>query len=519
VRRSRARPCAACWLVAACCVAGPKAAAQARIEAAAESGGLSLEDVLRTTLHDNPDIRVAARRADAERGVLVGAGDPFDAKLQTGFGSNRSFNTLQPGATGSQYFWIDTRQTQYSVGLQKQLRQGMTVSPELDVSRTATPTLPGLPAGQATARLKLLVPLLNDRNGLVTTAPERAAQRAYEASKFQTQHVTAQSILSATTAYWDYQAATASILVLTDSEARAQRLVADTRLLVEAGERPPSDLTQVRGNLAAKRVARLSAEQAVIDARVRLGLVMGLGPTETAAMGQATTPFPAADTLETDAIATPALVDEALDHRPDLRALDKSVESARVTLGAARDNLKPRVDLVTSVGYAGLQVGGGVTSLISPVYRNVPGADLSISFQYQRPTANVGARGRLLQADSAYEEERIAQQDLQRQIRTGVYQASESIARNAASVTEAHEAVALYQATVRSEERKFQLGVSTLFDTILAADALTTVALSEISAQREYAVAVAALRFETGTLVAADSQGGTVDVARLLNPR
>jgi outer membrane protein len=508
------------WVVAACCAASAAPAAQTVLPrgSADANSGLALEDVLRTTLRDNANILIAERETDSERGVLVASGDPFDPKLQTAFANNR-FNLLQSDPA-SRSPWLDTNQTQYSVGIQKQLRQGIQISPELDVSRTAFPARSVQPTSQATAKITLLVPLLKDRGGFVTSAPERAEARAYEASKLQTRYVAAQSILSAVTAYWDYQAAITRRDVLADSEARAQRLLEDTRRLIEAGERPPSDLTQVQGNAAAKRVTRISAEQAVVDARVRLGLVMGLGPMETTALGQATTPFPPPESAPPEALAVPALVVQALDNRADLRATEKSLESARVLADAARENLKPRVDLVTSIGYAGLQIGGGsLTSLVSPVYSNVPGPDFAMSLRYQWATANVGARGRLLQTESSYERERIAGQDLQRQIRTGVYQATESIGRNATAMREAHEAVTLYQATVHSEDRKFQLGVSTLFDTIQAADALTNVRLSEISAEREYAVALAALRFQTGSLVTLGAQGAFVDVSRLLSPR
>jgi outer membrane protein len=297
-------------------------------------------------------------------------------------------------------------------------------------------------------------------------------------------------------------------------------LLDDTRRLIEGGERPLSDLRQVQGNTSAKRVTRISAEQAVIDARVRLGLLMGLGSTETAALRLAATPFPSADPAEVKAIATGALVDQALELRPDLRATVKSVESARVVFDASRLNLKPHIDLITSIGYAGLQVGGSKAgSLVLPVFSNVPGPDVAISFRYQWATTNAGARGVLLQSESTYEQERITQQDLQRQIRTGVYQASESIGRQATAMAEAHEAVAFYQETVKSEQRKFQLGVSTLFDTIQAADALTNVRLSEASAEHDYAVAIATLRYQTGSLMTDGPQGAAVDVGRLLSPR
>jgi outer membrane protein TolC len=390
------------------------------------------------------------------------------------------------------------------------------VSPELSVLRTALPGTPLAATSQAAAKLNVVVPLARDRRGRVTTAPERAAGRTLESSAFYAEHVTAQSVLAAVNAYWDYRAALARLEVLTDTVERARRLYEDTRRLIEGNERPQADLTQVQGNLAGKQVTRTLAEQAVVDARVRLGLVMGIDPAETAALGPATTSLPTVAETTAGGGDLTALVAQALDRRADLRAAGKSVESARIRAGAARGNLSPRVDLLSSIGYAGIRIGGSFGSLFSPVYSNVPGLDLSIALRYEWAAANVGARGMLLQSEAVLEQARITEQDLQREIRTSVYQASDAIARSALAMTAANDAVTLYQATVASEERKFQVGMSTLFDTIQAADGLTSVRLSEIAAQRDYAVALATLRFETGTLIGVGRQGPAVDVAALL---
>jgi outer membrane protein TolC len=247
---------------------------------------------------------------------------------------------------------------------------------------------------------------------------------------------------------------------------------------------------------------------------------MGLDPADTAALAPAATAFPAVDAGAAHALVTPGLVDQALAARPDLRATEQRAAAARVTIGAAADDLKPRFDLVSSVGYAGLQVGGaGLPSLFSSVYSNVPGPDLSVSFRYQRGAANSAARGRLLETEAQYEQVRIAQQDLQRRIRTGIYQASDAIVRQATAIEGAQESVEFYQASIRSEEARFQAGMSTLFDVILAAEALTNVRLLKLAAEREHAVALATLRFQTGALVRSDAKGASVDVERLLRLR
>jgi outer membrane protein TolC len=75
--------------------------------------------------------------------------------------------------------------------------------------------------------------------------------------------------------------------------------------------------------------------------------------------------------------------------------------------------------------------------------------------------------------------------------------------------------VELSRTTVENEERKFQLGMSTLFDVIQAEDQLTSALLSRISTQQRFAAARARLAFETGALVR-DQDGRAVPDAAAL---
>ena len=88
---------------------------------------------------------------------------------------------------------------------------------------------------------------------------------------------------------------------------------------------------------------------------------------------------------------------------------------------------------------------------------------------------------------------------------------------NAASeVAIAEEAVLLSRRSVDTEEAKLRLGLATLFDAILSADALTSAQLRLTDARYRYAVALARLRFETGTLLQHDEENVSADTRRVL---
>ena len=66
---------------------------------------------------------------------------------------------------------------------------------------------------------------------------------------------------------------------------------------------------------------------------------------------------------------------------------------------------------------------------------------------------------------------------------------------------ESEEAAALLQQTVESERLRFHLGSSTVFTVIQAEELLTNALIARIDAQESYAVALAKVRFNTGTLI------------------
>jgi outer membrane protein TolC len=80
------------------------------------------------------------------------------------------------------------------------------------------------------------------------------------------------------------------------------------------------------------------------------------------------------------------------------------------------------------------------------------------------------------------------------------------------------EAVRLFEAGVQAVQRRFQASAATLFDLIQAQDALTSALLSHVQSQRDHAVAIAALRFQSGRLVAGDRDGFLVPGADLVTP-
>jgi outer membrane protein len=236
-----------------------------------------------------------------------------------------------------------------------------------------------------------------------------------------------------------------------------------------------------------------------------------------------TTLAPPADALPSvgegpAALDAAALVARALERRADLRAARLRSDSAGVRTGAARNGVRPRLDVVVEAGYAGVDAGGGLARYFTPFDRRVPGLNASARLLLEWPTANRAARGRLASSEAAAEEAGISAADLARRISSEVAVAVSDLVLSRERVASSREASGLYRSAVEDEKRKLQLGLGTVIDLVVTEDHLNDTLLDELSAQLAYADALVRLRFETGSLVSAEGPEERLDLETLTTP-
>jgi outer membrane protein TolC len=486
-------------------------AAHAAADDEVDPGGLGLAQVVKVTLAASPELKLAATQVEIADGALTLSRALFDLTLTTTATASRTNPLDSTGAPAVEKDLI------YTAGAQRLLRSGVLVTSELSLTRSLLSHSLGVDTDIADVRLGVSIPLLRDRGGASSAAAEQAAARDQESARWGLRHTAAQQVLAAVAAYWDYQAASGRLEVLRSSEARAERAVEETRALIEADERTPADLIQLRGNAASKRVARISAEQDLISARTTLGLAMGLPADATASLPAPGTAFPGpgdgAGRLDAS-----RLVEEAYKRRADLAAADQDTRSASIRLEAARSDLRPRIDLVLNTGYRATEADDGIDRFVLTVNQHQPRLDGLVELRMELPLFNSAARGQVVQRSAAQEQRDITRDDLRRRIAAGVAMGLEAVAHTEAAMRESEEAVRLFEAGVQAVQRKFQVGAATLFDLIQAQDALTGAQLSHVQSQRDHAVAIAALRFQSGRLVEGDRDAFRVPVADLVTP-
>lgn len=497
------------------CVIAPFAPARAaRAQSAADASGITLQRALDEVLVNGVQLQLAERQVRVGEGTLLVARAPFDPQLVTSLSTERSNAFTGDANAGPDA--VLTRTITSAMALPKHFLSGVAVTPRIEMAQSEVPDIPGSPTSRASVTLEVSVPLLRDRGGGVIAATERAARYSLDAARLEARHAAAAAVLATALAYWNDLAAEERLAVYRSSEERASQLVQDTRRLVEADERPAADLQQLLANLALKKAARLAGEQASVEAREQLALAIGRRTEELTQPIRATGGFPAVPPgafPDTD-FDTPAVV-RAAGRRADLAALRAARTASEERFRGALNGLRPRLDLSMAIGYQGLTTERGIRGALSSLHRNVPGLDASVQLSYGLPLASLAAHGETLRSRAAYDQARIREAELARQISSGVRAGRAALRHGREALLASRDAVALSRRAVENEKRKFQLGMSTLFDVILAEDALTNARLSEISGQQAYAAAIARVRYETGTILGVDGDAPRVSAATL----
>lgn len=490
-------PLAALWLAQPASLAADEPSA---------APGIGLVEAVRMMLDNDPNVSIGESRLRSSQGVLLSARGSFDPVLSTSLTETETNDPLTESTNRERSFLTN------SLGVTKRFRTGFSVEPELQLSRTDEAGAVNV----GTVALTLRQPLLRGRGRDAVAAPELSAERQVTASALDLRQTASERALTVISQYWLARAALLNLEILRESEERARDLLETTRKLIEADVTPAADLVQVEANVVSKETARIGGERDLFEARQGLGREIGLEPEEIARLPLPADPFPTVLAAGAWTVDGSRWVIRALERRADLRAARERRSAAEILREAADDALQPQLDLVFTPSYSGLVQGSDAGSFLSPLYRNVPGASSSLSVSLSWPTLNSRARGDLAQIDAAREQTALLEELISRQIGANVPIALDAVVRGAQQLERAQEAVRLFERAVENEEKKLRAGTSTLIDVISQRDRLTSARQSQVASHFALAVAVARLRFETGTLLPGGGDPRSVQSAQLM---
>ncbi len=338
-------------------------------------------------------------------------------------------------------------------------------------------------------------------------------------SVFRQQVIT--TVTSVMNLYYDLLAFRENVRVAEHTLALGERLLADNKRQVEIGTLAPIEVVRAESEVA-------TDQQALIVAQTNLQLQQTLLKE---ALSKVMDPELATASIEpTDTLPEPKSEDippldtalkQAMQNRPELEQSEINLRNQRITIQAARNALLPTFDLFGTyapVGLSGnrlvcppaeiLPTGGCAVApaLVSAGYAQ----SLTQVFHGRYPDYSFGAtltipiRNRAAKADAATAllQERQLQVQMQQsknQIDQQVRNAEIALIQAKAQIEAADKAVKLAQETLDAEQKKFQLGESTVFLVIQTQRDLAAAEGNAVTAHSAYAKALTQLGQATGT--------------------
>jgi outer membrane protein TolC len=400
------------------------------------------------------------------------------------------------------------KQGQVQVQVQKQLRDGIVLTPYANFTYTAQnfvgkPSTDTLKGGQGVKDLyqsqigfQVLVPLKRGLGRDDSGAPEIFSQKDHDASVLIAIHQKSQSVLSTVDAYWNLRAAQDTVEVAQRSVKLEGDLLNYTRELIKAKERPKVDEARALAAFADSQGRFEDASRQLNEAQVNLASTIGVSLQDPTLLPVAGDPFPEPPAaFTTDDASVQKLVGRALGERYDRKAAITEEDGNKILARGAA--LETRRQLNAQGSVFGTATGqDNIGNMNRWVFTSGNG-----QLQLQVPFANNTLVGQRIQADAGLAQAQINSADLGRTIALNVVRLAQSLKLAGERLRLAEESVNDYDKTIVAEQEKLKAGDSTLVDTILTEQQTTAARIAKVTAQNQYAQLLAQIRFEAGLLV------------------
>jgi outer membrane protein TolC len=320
-------------------------------------------------------------------------------------------------------------------------------------------------------------------------------------------------------AYWTLVAARDQVGVRRRAVALAEQQRTDTLARVDAGTAAEADLAQPDTEIARRRGELFSAEETAVRAEQALKVLLLPTPDDPwwdrrlepsdAPEGMATLPEPG------EAVA------RALAQRPEVAESGTALSRADIFIEAARERLRPSLDLVGTYALRGL-AGDQNDDLLPPfpglitVKEDLEGAigqsylnlvahrflDAAIGVSMGVPIGNRVAHADLATAEIARRQAVIALDQLRTRIAAEVRNALVGVSTAAQRVEAARAGRAASVVQLQAERDRYEAGLTTEFFVLTRQNDLAQAEVAEATALADYRKAVTELSRATGSLAA-----------------
>lgn len=460
---------------------------------------LTMEQAVAKALQLNIDLSVERLNPQVMDASLAAAFGTYVPTLSATLGEQSQ--TTNPNNSYGGGTLVNAKSTTYNFSAQQANRwTGGTFTAAFNNNRNDSDSTNLLinPSYQSNLRLQFVQPLLKNRaidSGRQSLVTAEINRRLADVSL---RAATVNTVANTRNAYWDFVYTVQAVESAKMSLALAQKLVEDNKVKVEIGTLAPLDVVSAQAEAATRQQTLVTAEQNRRTAELVLKRLIVNG-TDDPIWNASLNPIDRPPTDVAEKIDLPAALKTALENRTDLVTARKNLEINDVGLKYYKDQTRAQVDLTASYTMAGTggttlanpgrnipqDIPGGYSDAMSQiVHRNLPTWNLSVGVSYPLGTSAQDAA--LARARVQYQQSLAQLKSLELTVATDITNQAMTVQSAFQSVQAAGASRELSKKRLEAEQSKFEVGMSTNYNVVLAQRDFTDAQNSELRAILNY---------------------------------
>jgi outer membrane protein TolC len=482
---------------------------------------LSVNDMISLVLSNNLDVGLNRLSPLSSQYALLASHKPFEPALTLSALMNRNTTpstTLLSGAPA-----IMQLNHSYVASFTQAFQTGTNFAVNFALNRSSTNSTFSTfnPSWTSNITYSVVQHLSRNFGRNVNSRPIRLAQNNKQISDIQFEQEVINLVVQAQKAYWDLVFDGEDIKVKQRSMDLAQKTLSDNQVQVNIGTMAPIDLVQAESEVASRQEALIVSTYTETQGQDQAKKLITAQADPGMVLAHLITVEPVKHPQPNDMPAVEEAIRIALENRPEMRQLEFDLKNKQIDVEYTKNQLLPSVDVTGSFTQNGLGGPQNIRQTFGgPVVQVVPGGagdafgqlfgsciagfptcnftGYSVGLNIQIPLSNRSA-----QADNAraLTEKRISENRLSstaQQIALDVRNSLTAVQMNRARIEAAQKARELAERRLQSEQKKFDLGASTIRFVLEEQRNVTQAQTDEIAALVNYTKALVDLDRATG---------------------
>ena len=419
---------------------------------------------------------------------VVGLGENQSAQLQINSQENDHYQSALDGKT--------PLGTHYNLGLRA---DRLTDTYRYGVSQDAANKVFS-PEYDSFAGLTINQPLLRDFGPTANMAEIRIARKTKEITELTWEGKIITAIESVLTTYYEMQLGVALIEVREQAIEVDKRYVRENQRRMEVGMMSPNDVRQAEVALSTDQEALLAAKNFFMERQFQLKrqILSAVDSDNEAVFIPAGTLKDAPESKSPSDLNRAKLLSDAFENRLDYKQAVKEAEIQNIRLKYAKNQLWPRLDLIGTYGYNGLQ-DNFRNSFSNAFTTKTP--SWSVGLQASIPIGNVQGRSQYAIVKSLKEQSILKIKQTELNTSLDVETMISRIQTNIQSVETSRQTRRLAEETMRIQDKQIEQGLISVFDALETKKKLFDACAREVSALADLNKAYVLLDVATGTLL------------------